>query len=79
MAMPSLTKLVLQTIYEHTECPYNTQIFNAILPQHLKKPDHIKYDPVEHEPPPEQADPGTPKHQEKIKFHPFINSKKFSQ
>lgn len=32
----------------------------------------------EHEPPLEQADPGTTlKHQEKIKNHPYINGEKF--
>ena len=46
------------------------------------EPGHIKEDPLEHEPPPEQApehaDAGsTPKRQEKISYHPYINGKKF--
>ena len=58
----------------------NIQHHPSLTPQEMTpEPDHIEYDPVEHEPPPEQADPSTPKHQEKIKFHPFINGKKFSQ
>lgn len=49
-------------------------------PEMAAEPDHTE-DPIEHEPPleqaPEQADPRpTPKRQEKINFHPHINGKK---
>lgn len=41
------------------------------------EPGHTE-DHIEHEPPPEQANPGPPpKRQEKVKFHPYINGKEF--
>ena len=47
------------------------------------EPGHIEDDHLEHEPPPEQtpehADGGpTPKRQEKINYHPYINGKSLS-
>ena len=46
------------------------------------EPGHIEEDPIGHEPPPEQAPEHagagpTPKRQEKITHHPYLNGKNF--
>jgi hypothetical protein len=46
------------------------------------EPGHIEEDPIGHKPPPEQAPEHagagpTPKHQEKINYHPYLNGKIF--